>query len=56
MFHRHHQLYANLLLAADVLAGLWGLYLAYYLRYNLVRDAPLEISSFYNPELLPYRD
>ncbi len=56
MFHRQHQLYANLLLAADVLAGLGGLYLAYYLRYYLVRFAPLEISSFFNPELLPFRD
>jgi len=56
MFHRQNQLYANLLLAADVLAGLWGLYLAYYLRYYLVRFAPLEISSFFNPELLPFRD
>ena len=56
MFHRQHQLYANVLLAADVLAGLWGLYLAYYLRYYLVRFAPLEISSFFNPELLPFRD
>ena len=56
MFHRRYQLYANLLLAADVLAGLWGLYLAYYLRYYLVRFAPLEISSFFNPELLPFRD
>jgi exopolysaccharide biosynthesis polyprenyl glycosylphosphotransferase len=56
MFHRQHRLYANLLLAADVLAGLWGLYLAYYLRYYLVRFAPLEISSFFNPELLPFRD
>ncbi|MFB3142485.1 MAG: hypothetical protein ACE1Z2_06720, partial [Acidobacteriota bacterium] len=56
MFHRQHQLYANFLLAADVLAGLWGLYLAYYLRYYLVRFAPLEISSFFNPELLPFRD
>ncbi len=56
MFHRQHRLYANVLLAADVLAGLWGLYLAYYLRYYLVRFAPLEISSFFNPELLPFRD
>jgi len=56
MFHRQYRLYANLLLAADSLAGLWGLYLAYYLRYYLVRFAPLEISSFFNPELLPFRD
>jgi len=56
MFHRQYRLYANLLLAVDVLAGLWGLYLAYYLRYYLVRFAPLEISSFFNPELLPFRD
>ena len=56
MFHRQHRLYTNVLLAADVLAGLWGLYLAYYLRYYLVRFAPLEISSFFNPELLPFRD
>ena len=56
MFHRRYQLYANLLLAADVLAGLWGLCLAYYLRYYLVRFAPLEISNFFNPELLPFRD
>ncbi len=56
MFHRQYRLYANLLLGADVLAGLWGLYLAYYLRYYLVRFAPLEVSSFFNPELLPFRD
>ena len=56
MFHRQYQLYANLLLAADSLAGLCGLYLAYYLRYYLVRFAPLEISSFFNPALLPFQD
>ena len=56
MFHRRYRLYASLLLAADVLAGLWGLCLAYYLRYYLVRFAPLEISNFFNPELLPFRD
>ena len=56
MFHRQYRLYAGLLLAADGLTGLWGLYLAYYLRYYLVRFAPLEISNFFNPELLPFRD
>ena len=41
---------------ADMLAGLWGLYLAYYLRYYLVRFTPLEVSRYFNPELLPFRD
>jgi exopolysaccharide biosynthesis polyprenyl glycosylphosphotransferase len=56
MFHRQYRLYASFLLAADILAGLWGLFLAYYLRYYLVRFAPLEISNFFNPALLPFRD
>jgi exopolysaccharide biosynthesis polyprenyl glycosylphosphotransferase len=56
MFHRQYRLYASLLLAADLLAGLWGLFLAYYLRYYLVRFAPLEVSNFFNPALLPFQD
>lgn len=56
MFYRQYRLYSNLLLAADILAGLLGLYFAYYLRYHLVRFAPLEISRFFNPELLPFRE
>jgi len=56
MFHRQFRLYSNLLLGADILAGLWALYFAYYLRYYLVRFAPLEISRFFNPELLPLPD
>ena len=56
MFHRQYRLFSNLLLVADILAGLWALYLAYYLRHYLVRSAPLEISRFFNPELLPFAD
>jgi|JYMV01.1.fsa_nt_gi exopolysaccharide biosynthesis polyprenyl glycosylphosphotransferase len=56
MFHRQYQVYANLLLSSDVLSGLSGLYCAYYLRYYLVRFAPLEVSRYFNPELLPFRE
>ena len=56
MFYRQYRLYSNLLLVADILAGILGLYAAYYLRYYLVRLAPLEVSRFFNPELLPIRE
>ncbi len=56
MFHRHYQVYSNLLLSSDVLSGLSGLFGAYYLRYYLVRFAPLELSRYFNPELLPFRE
>ena len=56
MFYRQYRVYANLLLTSDVLSGLLGLYGAYYLRYYLVRLAPLEFSRYFNPELLPFRE
>ena len=56
MFYRQYRVYANLLLVSDVLSGLLGLYCAYYLRYYLVRFAPLEVSRYFNPELLPFRE
>ncbi|MEE8350009.1 MAG: sugar transferase [Acidobacteriota bacterium] len=56
MFDRQYRVYSNLLLIADVLAGFLGLYGAYYLRYYLVRGAPLEISRYFGPELLPFLD
>ena len=55
MFDRQYRIYANLLLVSDALAGLLGLYCAYYLRYYLVRFAPLEFSRYFSPELLPFR-
>lgn len=55
MFDRQYRIYANLLLFSDALAGLLGLYCAYYLRYYLVRFAPLEVSRYFSPELLPFR-
>ena len=55
MFYRQYKLYSNILLVVDVLAGVFGLFVSYYLRYHLVRFVPLEISRFFNPELLLFR-
>jgi exopolysaccharide biosynthesis polyprenyl glycosylphosphotransferase len=56
MFYRQYRIYSNLLLVSDALAGLLGLYCAYLLRFYLVRFAPLEVSRYFNPELLPFRE
>lgn len=55
MFHRHHQLYARVLLVIDTLAVFPALYAAYSFR-SLVSYAPLEWSRWFNPVLLGFRD
>lgn len=56
MFYGQYRFYSHFLLALDLAAGLVALNLAYYFRYYLVRFAPLEVSRFFNPELLPFRE
>lgn len=53
MFYRQYKVYSNLLLTADVGAGLMALYLAYQVRYYFVRLVPLDVSPLFNPEILP---
>ncbi|MGH9340113.1 MAG: sugar transferase [Acidobacteriota bacterium] len=56
MFLHQYKAYSNLLLAADSIAGLVAIYFSYYLRYYLVKFVPLEVSRYFNPELLPFRE
>ena len=56
MFHGQCRLYANLLLAADVLITIPSLCAAYYSRINLVLLGNEYWSRFFNPELLPFRE
>ena len=56
MFYREYRFYSNLLWVADVLAGFAALAVAYQLRSYLVAFAPSDISRYFNPQLLPFRD
>jgi exopolysaccharide biosynthesis polyprenyl glycosylphosphotransferase len=56
MFRKRYQAYVSFLVAADFAAGLIALYLAYFFRYYLVRFSPLELSRFFQPELLPFQE
>ena len=56
MFHREYRFYSNLLLVSDIAAGFLALHIAYRFRDSLVDFLPLEVSRYFNPELLPFRD
>lgn len=56
MFDFQIKLYSRILLLADVAAVIPALFPAYYVRYYFVKFAPEEISSRFNPELLPFSE
>lgn len=56
MFDRHHRLYSRILFAADALVALPSLFVAYYLRFYLVKFGPEEFSNQFNPILLPFSE
>ncbi|UCF36454.1 MAG: sugar transferase [Acidobacteriota bacterium] len=56
MFDRQYRLYSRILLAADALAVIPAVFLAYWSRVYLVRFAPEELDRFFHAELLPFSD
>ena len=56
MFDRQYRLYSRILFAADVVAVLPALYVAYHLRHQLARLAPARLTDQFHPLLLPFQD
>ncbi len=55
MFGRHNRVYSKILLGADIGAAIVALFLAYSLR-SLIPFFPVELSRYFNPELLPFQE
>ena len=56
IFNRQYRVYSDLLFLSDVVSVVLALSLSYHLRYYLVLILPLQLSRFFNPELLAFRD